>query len=135
MLDPRIRREPVRTVRFWLCVGCYTSAVMMTEFVTGWPYIPLEAMLDWLGDVWAGTADWPGAGTLNEPAFVSVLQMISWLAAVGCCYTARLRATRKPAAFVVALTLFALLGVFALYGTSVEYVGMWLWDAFGGSIF
>lgn len=108
---------------------------MITEFVTGPPIVGVKPVVDWLGDVLAGTADWPGVGMPNDRVLVSILQMVSWLTAVGCCYVARLRTTRKPAALVVALTLFALLGVFALYGTSVEYIGMPLWHAFGGSIF
>ena len=112
------------TLWFWLLVGFYTSAVMMTECCYGPPPLVLSSLIDvvagprvvsWLGD---------DMFTYSLSSVVWWAQLGVWVAALGCVFFLRQRRPRRnvPALLLATLTMMA--GILVLYATVFEYVGV-----------
>jgi hypothetical protein len=120
------------SLRFWLLAGCYTSAVVLTEFVQGPPMLLFS-------EVWKKLRGAPRPfwlGYISDPMFswswhgvVWWAQLGLWSLAVACIYFARVRrggwsrATAVPAAIGVVIL------VIVLYGMAVEFIGEPLYGA------
>ncbi|MBU0618341.1 MAG: hypothetical protein KKI02_11535 [Planctomycetes bacterium] len=127
-IDPHGWREPLGTLRFWLLAGCYTSAVVPTECTNGPPLLMFLELDDALRNVIT-------LGWIDEPlAWLVLAQFGLWLWGLTFIYTARLR-RRWPTPAVLLALLFALPALVVLHSLSVEFIGMPLWKAFGGSVF
>jgi len=146
LLDVCGWRHPLRTLRFWLIVSGYTSAIMLSEIPTGPPLLALTDLrlqIEWylIGTPSAApSARWRFAPTMWEAgieALVGWLQLALWVAGPACCLFARWRATRRPRSrsLVAAVLLAAVL--IALYGAALEYVGAPLvhWLLLGGGFY
>lgn len=132
LLDPhgwRGWRSWRASMRFWLCVGGYTSAIMVTEIIGGPPLLALT-------DLWEFCIDCLNEGLAEAwrslhngfvtPQWWSWLQLGSWLAALGCCLYQRQRAAYASRVRAVALAVAAGALMLWLYSASVEVVGVWV---------
>jgi hypothetical protein len=113
-------RQPLRSLRFWLLVGCYTSAIMLTEVAYG----PVQMGVSTL---WKLPRELV-AGPWRFDQMVPLAEALIWLAGLVCCYTARLRRTRLPRVIIVAAAVLTGLCILELYGVVYEYIGMHLYD-------
>jgi len=111
-------KRPLRSLRFWLTVSCYTSAVMVTE-VFGPPLVRLEEVWGLLSGQLSTTVT-DDLYTLGWPAFVLWGQVIVWLAAVTWCYAARLHRAHWRGHTVAAATLLIPILLFVMYGAAVD---------------
>jgi hypothetical protein len=128
MMDPHGWRKPLGTLRFWLLAGCYTSAIVPTEYANGPLLLEFSNLDDALRDV--VTLTW-----IDEPrSWLILAQFGLWLWGLAFIYAARLR-RHWPTPIVLLALLFALPALVVLYSVSVEFIGQPLWDAFGGSVF
>jgi hypothetical protein len=125
LLDPSGWRTPLATLRFWLLMGCYTSAVMTTEFVTAPPPFDVSELRgalslsgSWLRGIW----------DLDSVYVLATLQLVLWIAGLGCCYFARLRRRGCPTLLVVPLSILIALGTLAAYAVAFEHIGARLYD-------
>jgi hypothetical protein len=122
-------RHPAQTLRFWLLVGCYTSAVMTTEIVRGPPPVFVE-------DLWAVLRGTEPNSWMDEVFELSVdaavwwTQIALWLAALGACYAARLRRAHYPATLVWPAVVVVVAGVLFLYATAVQHIGSYFSELF-----
>lgn len=128
LLDPSGWREPLATLRFWLLAGCYTSAVMVSECIQGPPPFDVGALhyvlsLDaagWLREL----------RNLRLPYVICALQMVLWVASLGCCYYARLRRRHWPKSLILPAAVVVTLGTFVAYAVVFQHIGshiyMWL---------
>ncbi len=128
ILDISGWRTPLRTLHYWLLIGCYTSAVMATQFVQGPPPFGSAGLRNLLqrGPFSSGRSLFgPSGGEFGWWA-----QLLVWLAGLGCCYWARMRRANRHAATL--LPAIAILGVVLLwlYGFLVEHVGVRLYECF-----
>lgn len=131
LLDASGWRRPLGTLRFWLLTGCYTSAVMATEFA----YEPPPVAVSDLWQVLRGQSPsiWSLTGAMYRFSLDSVVcwtQMVVWLLGLGACYFARLRIRRWRVAVVLPATLLMVLAVFILYATVYEHIGVPLGEWF-----
>jgi hypothetical protein len=127
LLDPSVWREPGRTLRFWLLAGCYTSAVMITEIVVGPPAFTLFEGVPGCPSLWSVvTSGGIGLGDLpfNSCPTLVVPHLAIWIAALVCCYIARLRRRHIHWVFVVPLAVVVALALLCEYAASVEFVGV-----------
>lgn len=129
LIDPQtwLQRRP--PLRFWLLIGFYTSAVMMTEFAYGPPLLTLSELLPHrpsgkFGPPFFFTFD--GIGNV-----VWWVQLTLWLVALGCCHAARFKRPTRPWAYVVPASLLVVASLFVLYATIVEHVGGHIYDWVG----
>jgi hypothetical protein len=121
LLDPSGWREPLATLRLWLLVGFYTSAVMTTEFVWGPPPFDVRALgvalsFDverWLGEV----------ASFRLPHVVCAVQLVLWVVGLGCCCYARLRRRRWPKLLTVSAAIAVALGTLAAYAYVFDHIG------------
>lgn len=121
LVDPARRRAWRRTLKFWLCVGLYTSAVVATEFICGPPVIMLDDVVSAL------TERTPYESLryfLDDDRFLWLPQLVLWSAGVACvfhhrCHIASWR--RRSAALVGIGVAFAVLLLFVLH---VQYVAL-----------
>jgi len=127
LLDVSGWREPLATLRFWLLAGCYTSAVMTTEFAPGPPFFDGGALHYVLS---LSVAGWLRELQNARPYAVGALQMILWVAALGSCYYARLRCRRWPVSLVLPAAVAIALGTLAAYAMAFEHIGRHLYDWF-----
>lgn len=122
LLDWPNWRRPMWTLRFWLLVTCYTSAVMATEFVHGPPPVFLE-------DLWTLIHGNRPSGWFDEmyewdvDAVVWWAQLGLWLAALAFVYAARLRRARYPATVVWPAAVIVAVSLLVLYSATLTYVG------------
>lgn len=128
VLDPAVWRRPWETLRFWVLVGCYTSAVMLTEVVLGPPPLFLTDLWDF---VTTGKVDsW--FDELFEPdveALVCWIQLTLWIVGVCCVYARRL-AQRKTSGLLVVWTVVVGASLLVLYAAIVQGIGAPLYDVF-----
>lgn len=117
------------SLRFWLLVGCYTSAVMLTEVVGGAPmllYSDVHACLtggrpdSWTDEIFGGS--WQ--------AVIWWFQFALWLLGVACCYFARLRRLRWSRGLCLCASLVLVAGLILLYSAAYEHVGGRVYDWF-----
>ncbi|MCH7872501.1 MAG: zf-TFIIB domain-containing protein [Planctomycetes bacterium] len=122
LIEPSGWRFPLRTSRFWALIGCYTSAVMCTEFVHGPPLLAISEVAKF---VLGRQADWPD--------WLGWLQLGLWLMGPACCYFARMRRAGADRFSAGAASCLIAVCLFLLYGATVEYIGVnWLYGFFGG---
>ncbi len=122
-LDVAHWREPGRSYRFWLAVGCYTSAVMATEL--GGP--PLLSFPEPWSTLWTSGLHgaWQFIVGLWWSDWASVAQLSLWLTALACCYWKRLR-LRGWRGFTVFVCVIAQgMIVFVLYTLAVSFGVYW----------
>lgn len=129
-LDPNRRAGIGRALSFWLRVGGYTSAIMVTELFFGPPLTAASELIGLAQALVAGDWAYLRDADLFEPRNLGVtqLQLISWIAALCFVFAARVRdagAARRPSGWVVALLA---LGLLFLYGLNVEFVGALTWQ-------
>jgi hypothetical protein len=128
VLDPEVWQRNTDTLRFWFLVGCYTSAVMLTEIVFGPPPLFLIDLWDLLT---TGQVD----TFLNEifdfglDSVVWWSQLCLWLVAL-CCVYAR-RVSRRPASRrAVVWTVLVGASLLLLYAAIVQGIGVSLFNVF-----
>jgi hypothetical protein len=111
------------SLRYWLLIGCYTSAVMPTEAAIGPPllsYVDISNLVtgrspDLFGQVmfdcsWSCVVYW--------------LQLGVWITGVACCYVARQRRQHGTARVRIAVTAaIVALAVLSLYSLVVPHAG------------
>lgn len=126
-LDPTGWRRPLLTFRFWLAVGGYTTAIVVTECVYAAPLVAVSeirnciercaegrfVLSDFYNLVGSGWHQWWGW-----------IQICLWLAALACCYWLRLRRRRISSRFAFVATSAVALSLFVLYGFCVEVLGV-----------
>jgi hypothetical protein len=127
LVDPAGWVRPGEAFRFWLIVGCYTSAVMMTEFVYGPPRLTLSGMVEMLDP-----ANRPPRFVVTAEMIVWSLQMAAWTAVMTACHVRRLRRARLGGLWVAAAALATPAGLVVLYAAVFEHVGERLYYAIGG---
>ena len=111
-----------------MLAGCYTSAVVPTEYANGPLLLEFSNLDDALRDV--VTFSW-----IDEPeAWLILAQFGLWLWGLAFIYAARLRHCWPTPVVLLALSC-GLLAIVVLYSVSVQYIGTSLWEAFGGSVF
>jgi hypothetical protein len=119
ILDFSDWRQPLRSLRFWLLVGCYTSAIMPTEIGSGPPFLALSNLEDLL----AGRVPSDEMFHWSWSCAMYWSQLSLWLSGLALCYAARLRHRRKPIALIVPATLAAVVAAIVLYSAAVEHIG------------
>lgn len=123
VLDPAVWRRPLETLRFWLAIGGYTSAVVVTECFIGPPVLLLSDLVAFLrGEVNAPPAV-ADMLTLTTEGMIAWAQMLVWLAGLLCCVWARARASGRSWGASLGLILVVAVAVPALYFGVVEHIG------------
>lgn len=127
LLDFLNWRRPLASLRFWLLAGCYTSAVMLTEFAWAPPLLLM-------GELWrlvrygeASSLFWRDFPDLLVPS----AQMVLWLAGLACCARERAKRAGAPAPLGAASGILAWLAALVLYAVFVQEVGYRLYDVVG----
>lgn len=131
-LDAPNLSRPSRSFQFWLCVGGYTSAIVVTEFVNGPPYVRFDGLVEWVSWVVQSILD----GDFNyatSPSLtywkssveesIQLLQLILWLTGLACCVFARVHSANRSTFSAAWRSAAALLCLLVLYSLAVEYVG------------
>lgn len=123
--DPTGWRQPVATFRFWLAVGGYTTAIVLTEVVGAAPLVAVSEIRDCVQRVAAGHFDLKEVYRLVDSGWPpwGWVQIGLWLAGLACCYWLRLRRREVSRLFAFCATSVVVLGLFVLYGFCVEIVG------------
>lgn len=119
LIEPHGWRRPLRTGRYWALVGGYTSAIMLTEMVSGPPFIFLSDVVEFL----LGRSAFIEAPFRGTIPFYSWLQIVVWLIGLACCYFARMRRSGSDIFSAVSASLLAAGTLFLLYCATVEHVG------------
>ncbi|MFQ5805545.1 MAG: hypothetical protein ACE5I3_03735 [Phycisphaerae bacterium] len=120
LIDVRHWGRPLATLRFWALAGCYTSAVMLTEFKYGPPPV-------FVGDLWqlvtTGKADWiTELYELSIPSVVCWTQTALWLVGLGCIYANRV--VKRPGSLhVIVFAVVACFSLLVLYAVAVDWIG------------
>jgi hypothetical protein len=127
VLDWPHRDRPRRSAGYWLAIGGYTSAIVMTESYYGPPMIALSDLVDLISFQ-------PSSKFLVPNGVRSALiwtQVIVWLIGLVCCMDSRLasRAGSGRARLIAALICF--ISLLLLYSACVEYIGAPLYEFFG----
>jgi hypothetical protein len=121
LLDVSGWRRPFATLRLWLLVGCYTSAVMMTEFVQGPPHLTLWDLRASTGEMYR----------LSTESVTYWAQIGVWVIGLVCCYVQRLRRKHASLCLVALAAVFMASSIVALYAATIEYIGVRLCDWYG----
>ena len=128
LLDWSGWRRPAETLRFWLLISCYASAVMLTEFIYGPPQLILEEIWDFVRA--RNRSSWPDMFNPSIHTAVYWTQLIVWSACLGACYAARLRRKSHSPALIWSMTALMILSMILLYATTVQFVGMYFFELF-----
>ncbi|MBU0639107.1 MAG: hypothetical protein KKB50_09605 [Planctomycetes bacterium] len=129
LVSPSRWRRFFGSLHFWLLIGCYTSAVMATEFVSGPPFIELTTLLEVVRG--RDPSSWiSGAFKWSFYAVVTWAQMLVWLLGLGFCYAARLRRAGTPAGRARGVAVLIVLSLLVLYAAVFEQVGERMFDLF-----
>jgi len=125
----------LRATHFWLLIGCYTSAVMMTELRFGPPMLMLSDVLDVL------RANRPQSIFNDMFAYfrpeVALMwaQLGVWIIAIGFCMAARNRRYAWLPGTRWVFAIMAMATVFVLYAAVVEHIGIpigeWVYEQLG----
>ncbi|MFO0838736.1 MAG: hypothetical protein U1D55_09420 [Phycisphaerae bacterium] len=125
LLDPLGRLDLRGGGLYWLCIGGYTSAVMVLEFRDGPPVLGLTDLIQFIAPnapTWAFRWAWSFPSVSFESA-IHFAQLALWCAALACCFFTRCR----KAGYALLAALLWLPAIVALslviYGTMVEHVG------------
>jgi hypothetical protein len=121
LLDPAFYRRPKRTLRFWLLIGFYTSAAMLTEVVSGPPMVTINDLVrfvvglpvEWTPDLYAPT--WA--------ALIGWLQAGVWACDLAIIVAVRLRAGGRRVGLIVVGTLLIATSIVVLYSAAVFFIG------------
>jgi hypothetical protein len=129
-------RRPRESLRFWLLVGGYTSAIVATQAAYGPPVILAGELFSAAGRWLRGAPpSWLVISNLLEvdlPAtFVFWVQMLIWMAALAACLAARLRRAGEPFGRALPAALLAVVAVFVLASLVTEWVGASLYAWLG----
>jgi ribosomal protein L37E len=122
VLDWQHWRDGVASWRFWLGIGGYTSAVVMTELYRGPPQIELSSIADLFNGGRGAFFRMP-----SEP-LVHWTQMLLWIAGLVCIRTARLRERGARWGRVTAAVVTTVVLVYMMYALAIEHVGMRIHD-------
>jgi hypothetical protein len=139
--DPQYRGKPRRTWWFWLLLGGYTSAVMLSEVLTGPPMVLLGDVLCVTTGSESGyrvleqfysrassiTPWFPQMYECSATALIGWAQVGVWLAGLACCVAARGRRSGGRVKRVLRVVL-AALGTFVLYAAAAQYLGVAVWE-------
>ena len=129
--DRDLRRAPLRTYGVWLMIGCYTSAVMGTEFYYGPPLMMFTDLIKWTAGFVLGQESLSSFSALQSGApsvLIPWAQLGLWLIAVLCCLVAR-RARQGASGLVLVLSVLINLPIlFLLYAFCVEKIGSNVYD-------
>lgn len=117
-LDVPHWRDGAKSYLFWLGIGGYTSAVVVTEIFEGPPRIELSSIVDLLRGGPRGLFRAP-----SEP-LVHWTQMAIWLTGLICIYVARLRAKGTARVLVIAGIVTLAVLTYVMYALAIEHVGM-----------
>ena len=133
-LDPHGWRQPRETSRFWLAIGGYTSAVVVTEFEKAAPLIGFDTLRQTL---WSYPFELLQPDTFLEifianSNWVFSIQMVLWLGGLACCYWIRLRERGLSSRKRLALVVVQFFLLFHLYAFCVEVGMSRLYHWFGG---
>jgi hypothetical protein len=122
VLDLSGWHQPLRSLWFWLLIGCYTSAIMLTEVAIGPPPVGLSDLTD-LVAVRAPSHFVSDMYHWSWESAICWAQMSVWLIGLMSCYLVRLRRERRQPALVLLATLVTALATLVLYSTAVEHIG------------
>jgi hypothetical protein len=123
-------RHPLASLRFWLIMGGYTSAIVATEFVYGPVMVSETDLRRCAVDLLAGRLAWSEISELlpkaNYPYGLDWVIIGIGLAGLACVYAWRLRRTgTRRTAVCVAAALIAV-ALFVLYAFCVEWIGAYI---------
>jgi hypothetical protein len=137
-IDPGGWRAPREGFLFWLAVGGYTSAVVVTECFQAAPLVAISEIWEGMVDFVRGTLTLREAYYLVRPdvPWLGWVQIAVWLAGVVCCYWRRLRKRRVARGTTLAVCVLVAFLLFNLYAFCVEMISVnVLFEAFGGTPF
>lgn len=127
LIEPNGWRRPLKTSAFWALIGCYTSAIMLTEISTGPPPVYLSGVVEFL----LGRSGGLDSILSFDASLAWWLQMVIWLIGLACCYYARMRRAGADAFSAASASFLVAACLFLLYSATVEYIGVrWLYDIF-----
>lgn len=115
-------RKPANTLRFWLLVGCYLSAVMPTEIFAGPPPVFMSDLGEFVG-ARSLRSLFVVVSSSSTDCVIWWVQMLAWLFGLGCCYYVRLGRRRWTGAVLLPAALLVMAGLFVLYAAVLEYIG------------
>ncbi len=121
-------------LRLWLCAGCYTTAVVATEFYLGPPVLFVTDMLEPLVARDLGTYQASFYYSDTPERVIYAAQIALWLTGLLWLLVARARRRGMTAARCVILASFATIGLILLYACVYQYVGwaiVWTLDRIG----
>lgn len=125
-LDPDFwHGHMLRAFRFWWIATCYTSAVLATE-VLGPPLVlfsDLRRVLHLSAFVDRDFYSVPQMYAWSTESLLGWVQMILWLAALGCCTYARWRRRHYRVRIALPLACATVVLALILYGVAVEFIG------------
>ncbi|RMF84112.1 MAG: hypothetical protein D6744_03660 [Planctomycetota bacterium] len=138
LFDPHLRAGPRAAYGYWLLIGCYTSAVMATEFAIGPPLLMLSEMLEGLVELAqhsAGLTDVFDDAVVQDDADAVIcwIQIGVWIIALLCCQVARYRRRGADSLRLVLTVAVSAPLLLILYAFCVEQVGVRVYDAVGPS--
>ena len=135
VVSPAAWRQPRAALTFWFLTGCYTSAVMATEFISAPPCITIT------GGPWHSSGLWPavsGTGTslwnqmANDNKLLAWAQLVVWLCGLGWAYAVRLRRSHCPPVLIALLASVITLSLFLLYAATIEFIAVNLFEFYDG---
>lgn len=113
------------SVKFWLSIGGYTSAIVVTEIVYGPPLVDFSSLPDLFSS---------GRGTFfSMPAepWIHWSQIGAWLIGLACIMFARLRSSKLSRLVAAWITAVAVVAVYHLFVVSILFVGMRVGEMLG----
>jgi hypothetical protein len=125
-------RHPLASLRFWVIIGGYTSAIIATEWVIGPPLLEFADLRSWvvrlltppltLPPLYGKIFAWPGFGSSIDAHF-GWITLCLWLAGLACVYARRLRRSGVSSLIVWLAIPFAMVGLLMLYAFCMEWIG------------
>lgn len=135
ILDPNVRREGRRALRFWIAVGGYTTAVVVTECYEGPPFLDPKGLDELIFAPLRGrTPNFGAALDYGSNSWLGWFTLLLWLIPVIWCYVMRLKKRGVHVSIRIPMSLLAIGGLLVLYSYSSVRLAPWLWSVFGGSI-
>lgn len=123
LLDWRNLRSPGAAFLFWLAIGGYTSAIVVTEIGDGPPALYFD-------DLWRVlTNGSPGFLSMPLSPFPHWLQIGSWVASLLCVLAVRLRRSGASPVSTAGLLLVAAPGLMAVH-CCASWVGMYVYNLY-----
>ena len=135
LLDPHGWRKPKETVLFWLAIGGYTSAIVVTECIYPAPLLSAGELWEFYSDLFAGKVGLTELYNLVESPWTLFgwLQVIIWLIGLALCYAARLRAAGVSKGKRILASAFGVFLLINLYALCIDPIGTTFFEWFGGS--